>query len=183
MTQPTRDQQIAALEKDWAENPRWKGIRRGYSAADVVRLRGSVQSFSRAAICWSRVGWVMGIFRKVDETEENRGQEYPIDPGKKRLMSYIRLKNFPFEINDLKTSFRNEKWNLPSRKTLPQRSNFYSRNVKHHQRYRKRTDDGPAPAPSAPVGVSRNRSRSARVSQSRSRNGRSLPVSTASRIP
>lgn len=38
----TREQQIAALEKDWAENPRWKGIRRGYSAADVVRLRGSV---------------------------------------------------------------------------------------------------------------------------------------------
>jgi isocitrate lyase len=29
------------LEKDWAENPRWKGIKRGYSAADVVRLRGS----------------------------------------------------------------------------------------------------------------------------------------------
>jgi len=43
MTQLTRDQQIAALEKDWAENPRWKGIKRGYSAADVVRLRGSLQ--------------------------------------------------------------------------------------------------------------------------------------------
>ncbi|MGE5385500.1 MAG: isocitrate lyase [Betaproteobacteria bacterium] len=37
----TREQQIAALEKDWAENPRWKGIKRPYSAADVVRLRGS----------------------------------------------------------------------------------------------------------------------------------------------
>ena len=36
-----REQQIAALEKDWAENPRWKGIKRGYKAADVVRLRGS----------------------------------------------------------------------------------------------------------------------------------------------
>ena len=43
MSTLTRDQQIAALEKDWAENPRWKGITRGYSAADVVRLRGSVQ--------------------------------------------------------------------------------------------------------------------------------------------
>jgi isocitrate lyase len=41
--QPTRDQQIAALENEWAENPRWKGIKRGYSAADVVRLRGSLQ--------------------------------------------------------------------------------------------------------------------------------------------
>ena len=43
MTQLTREQQIAALEKDWAENPRWKGIKRSYSAADVVRLRGSLQ--------------------------------------------------------------------------------------------------------------------------------------------
>ena len=39
----TREQQIAALEKDWAENPRWKHVTRTYSAADVVRLRGSVQ--------------------------------------------------------------------------------------------------------------------------------------------
>src|SRR6201991_3389024 len=43
MTTLTREQQIAALEKEWAENPRWKGIKRGYSAADVVRLRGSLQ--------------------------------------------------------------------------------------------------------------------------------------------
>ncbi|MCK7494942.1 MAG: hypothetical protein MZW92_30425 [Comamonadaceae bacterium] len=28
---PTREQQAAALEKDWAENPRWKGIKRGYT--------------------------------------------------------------------------------------------------------------------------------------------------------
>ena len=42
MIQPTREQQVAALEKDWAENPRWKGIQRGYTAADVVRLRGSL---------------------------------------------------------------------------------------------------------------------------------------------
>ena len=40
--QLSREQQIAALEKDWATNPRWKGVKRGYSAADVVRLRGSV---------------------------------------------------------------------------------------------------------------------------------------------
>lgn len=39
--QLSRDQQISALEKDWANNPRWKGIKRGYSATDVVRLRGS----------------------------------------------------------------------------------------------------------------------------------------------
>ena len=39
--QLSREQQAEALEKDWATNPRWKGIERGYSGADVVRLRGS----------------------------------------------------------------------------------------------------------------------------------------------
>ena len=34
--------QVEALEQDWASNPRWKGVKRDYSAADVVRLRGSV---------------------------------------------------------------------------------------------------------------------------------------------
>jgi isocitrate lyase len=38
----SRDEQIKALEKDWATNPRWKGVKRGYTAADVVRLRGSL---------------------------------------------------------------------------------------------------------------------------------------------
>ena len=38
----SRQDQIAALEQDWATNPRWKHVRRTYSAADVVRLRGSV---------------------------------------------------------------------------------------------------------------------------------------------
>src|SRR5881409_2030475 len=37
------DLEAARLKKDWAENPRWKGITRGYSAEQVVRLRGSVQ--------------------------------------------------------------------------------------------------------------------------------------------
>jgi isocitrate lyase len=39
----SREQQIQELTKDWAENSRWKGIKRNYSAEDVVRLRGSVQ--------------------------------------------------------------------------------------------------------------------------------------------
>jgi len=30
------------LQRDWAENPRWKGVRRSYAAEEVVRLRGSV---------------------------------------------------------------------------------------------------------------------------------------------
>ena len=36
------DLEAARLKKDWAENSRWKGIKRGYSAEEVVRLRGSV---------------------------------------------------------------------------------------------------------------------------------------------
>ena len=32
----------AALEKDWKENKRWAGVKRPYSGADVVKLRGSL---------------------------------------------------------------------------------------------------------------------------------------------
>ena len=39
----TREQQIQALTKDWAENLRWKSVKRNFSAEEVVRLRGSVQ--------------------------------------------------------------------------------------------------------------------------------------------
>ena len=37
-TLPTAEQ----IAHDWSNNPRWRGIRRAYSAEDVVRLRGSV---------------------------------------------------------------------------------------------------------------------------------------------
>ncbi len=36
------DKAIEQLSKEWQTNPRWKGVVRDYSAADVVRLRGSV---------------------------------------------------------------------------------------------------------------------------------------------
>ncbi len=36
------DLEAARLKKDWSDNPRWHGIRRGYTAEDVVRLRGSL---------------------------------------------------------------------------------------------------------------------------------------------
>lgn len=39
----TKEEQIKNIEKDWAENPRWEGVERTYSAADVLRLRGSVK--------------------------------------------------------------------------------------------------------------------------------------------
>ncbi len=34
--------QVEDLEQDWANNARWNGIKRDYSAEDVVRLRGSL---------------------------------------------------------------------------------------------------------------------------------------------
>ena len=38
-----RELEVQKLQKDWDTNPRWKGIKRGYGAADVIRLRGSLQ--------------------------------------------------------------------------------------------------------------------------------------------
>jgi isocitrate lyase len=37
------DSEVAALDREWATDPRWAGIDRTYTAADVIRLRGSVQ--------------------------------------------------------------------------------------------------------------------------------------------
>ncbi|MFA7664609.1 MAG: isocitrate lyase [Burkholderiaceae bacterium] len=39
----SRELEAQKLQKEWSENPRWRGIKRGYTADDVVRLRGSVQ--------------------------------------------------------------------------------------------------------------------------------------------
>ena len=39
----SREDQIKQLEQDWKKNPRWQGVKRDYTATDVVRLRGSVQ--------------------------------------------------------------------------------------------------------------------------------------------
>ena len=43
LTLPDRAAQAAELELEWATSPRWAGIERTHTAADVVRLRGSVQ--------------------------------------------------------------------------------------------------------------------------------------------
>jgi isocitrate lyase len=41
-TQLTRQQQVDVIKKDWAENPRWKSVKRPFTAEEVVALRGSV---------------------------------------------------------------------------------------------------------------------------------------------
>ncbi|WP_115717706.1 isocitrate lyase [Gallaecimonas mangrovi] len=55
----TRQKQIDALKQDWAENPRWKGIVRTYTAEDVVRLRGSVQPENTLAQMGAQKLWKM----------------------------------------------------------------------------------------------------------------------------
>ncbi|WP_125610150.1 isocitrate lyase [Specibacter cremeus] len=42
-TDQTTAEAVAALELEWSANPRWQGLRRDYSAADVVKLQGRVQ--------------------------------------------------------------------------------------------------------------------------------------------
>jgi isocitrate lyase len=37
-----RELEAQRLQKEWSEQPRWRGIKRGYSADDVIRLRGSI---------------------------------------------------------------------------------------------------------------------------------------------
>ncbi|CAB3791619.1 Isocitrate lyase [Paraburkholderia fynbosensis] len=39
----TREEQAKQLQQQWDTDPRWKGVKRTYSAQDVIRLRGSVQ--------------------------------------------------------------------------------------------------------------------------------------------
>jgi isocitrate lyase len=39
----SRELDAQKLQKEWSDSPRWRGIKRGYTAEDVVRLRGSLQ--------------------------------------------------------------------------------------------------------------------------------------------
>src|SRR3954469_15930625 len=39
----TREEQARQLQQQWETDPRWKGVKRSYTADDVIRLRGSVQ--------------------------------------------------------------------------------------------------------------------------------------------
>ncbi|MGG0669578.1 isocitrate lyase [Lederbergia citrisecunda] len=38
-----QNEQVKQLERSWQEDSRWEGIERGYSAEEVIKLRGSVQ--------------------------------------------------------------------------------------------------------------------------------------------
>jgi isocitrate lyase len=53
----TFENRSQALQKDWAENPRWAGVKRPYSAEDVVRLQGSQQVEHTLATNGSKKLW------------------------------------------------------------------------------------------------------------------------------
>lgn len=54
---PPREDQIAELEQDWSENPRWTNVKRGYTAKQVVNLRGTVPHRSALATLGAQKLW------------------------------------------------------------------------------------------------------------------------------
>jgi isocitrate lyase len=58
-----RNQQIEALQQDWAQNPRWNGVKRGYDAKDAARLRGSLAVEHTLARRGSEKLWQMMLER------------------------------------------------------------------------------------------------------------------------
>lgn len=52
-----RQEQIQALEQEWRENPRWKGITRPYSAEEVLKLRGKYKLDYTIATQMSELLW------------------------------------------------------------------------------------------------------------------------------
>lgn len=65
----TRQERIDKLKKDWAENPRWNGITRPYTAEEVVSISGSVEveytlAKNGAEKLWNRLqtrAWTAGL--------------------------------------------------------------------------------------------------------------------------
>ena len=48
---------INQLKKDWAENPRWKGVKRTYTAEEVIKLRGTIEIEYSIARKTSNILW------------------------------------------------------------------------------------------------------------------------------
>jgi len=53
----TRQDQIQEIEKDWLENPRWSGVKRPYTAENVLKLRGSYKLDYTIATEMSKKFW------------------------------------------------------------------------------------------------------------------------------
>lgn len=53
----TKQEQIKEIEKEWLENPRWKGVKRPYTAEEVLKLRGSYKLDYTIATEMSKKFW------------------------------------------------------------------------------------------------------------------------------
>jgi len=62
----TRKEQIAELQQDWSTNRRWANVKRGYTAEDVIRLRGSKTRENTLARDGARKLWEL-INREGDD--------------------------------------------------------------------------------------------------------------------
>jgi len=51
------NERIQELINDWKTNPRWKGIKRPYTAEEVVKLQGSYQIAHSIAKRGSQLFW------------------------------------------------------------------------------------------------------------------------------
>jgi isocitrate lyase len=60
---PTENE-MKKLEQEWAQNPRWKDAKRTYSAAEVVRLRGTlpIEYTLAKAFCMAESALTLGHF-------------------------------------------------------------------------------------------------------------------------
>ncbi len=65
----TKQEQIQALEQDWLTNPRWIGVKRPYTAEEVLKLRGSYKldytiATEMSKKLWDKLNnqdWVAGL--------------------------------------------------------------------------------------------------------------------------
>src|SRR4029450_4712088 len=74
----SRELEITRIKKDWSENPRWNGVKRGYTAEDVFRLRGSLQVEHTLARRGSEKLWsLMQTKRCVDRRGASPGRANP----------------------------------------------------------------------------------------------------------
>jgi isocitrate lyase len=65
----TQQERAELLKKEWASNPRWKGVKRPYSAEEVTKISGSVKieytlAKNGAEKLWDKLhtdSWVSGL--------------------------------------------------------------------------------------------------------------------------